>query len=146
MNRRQARLISRFSLSEKGFQQSYGDVLQFSKWERFSQFSEREFLATIQNGGGGWGLSHGGRHSSFPFPGRGPPCRVVSRPPPPLTEGFSRNRLGLDKRLGVDNRLRLRGQDAASSLPVVGRRFLSLLGNNGEDNGCLSNVSEQALD
>ena len=41
--------------------------------------------------------------------------------------------------------LGLRGQDAASSLPVVGRRFLSLLGNNGEDNGCLSNVSEQAL-
>ncbi|CAI9180720.1 unnamed protein product [Rangifer tarandus platyrhynchus] len=76
--------------------------------------------------------------------GRGPPCRVVSRPPP-LTEGFSRNRLGLDNRLGVDNRLGLRGQDAASSLPVVGRRFLSLLGNNGEDNGCLSNVSEQAL-
>lgn len=54
---------------------------------------------------------------------------------------FSRNRLGLANRLGVG----LRGRDAASSLPVVGSRFLSLLGNNGEDNGCLSNVSEQAL-
>lgn len=33
MNRRQVRLTPHFSLSEKGFQQSDGDVLQLSKWE-----------------------------------------------------------------------------------------------------------------
>lgn len=63
--------------------------------QRFPQFSERDFLATIQNGGGRWGLSHGGRHSSFPFPDRGPPSRVEGCAHSYSRRAFSRNRLRL---------------------------------------------------
>lgn len=52
--------------------------------QRFPQFSEREFLATIQNGGGRWGLSHSGRHKQLSF--SRPPCRPrrsAVLPPPP---------------------------------------------------------------
>lgn len=90
MNRRQVGLIPHFSLSEKGFKQSGCDSLQFPELGklRFPQCPKREFLATVQNGGGGWGLSHGGRHSPAPFPDRGPPCRVVCCPLLPPAEPF----------------------------------------------------------
>lgn len=54
---------------------------------------------------------------------------------PSSRRAFSRNRPRLANRPGGPRAAQ------ASSLPVVGSRFLSLLGNNGGDNGCLSNVS-----
>jgi hypothetical protein len=69
-------------------------------------------------------------------------ARVVASSAGPLCPlSLFEESTAIGQRLGVG----LRGWDAALSLPVVGRRFLSLLGNNGEDNGCLNNVLERAL-
>lgn len=77
----------------------------------------------------------------FP-PTRRPPRPVVYRSPPLPTKPFRGiNWDWLASSLGLG----LRSRDATPSLPVVGSRFLSLQGNNGEGNGCLSCVSERAL-
>lgn len=109
--------------------------------QRFPQFSEREFLATIQNGGGRWGLSHSGRHKQLSFsrpqPALPPASASSAVLPPPPAKPF--RGIAWDWLIGWGGGVC--APDKASSLPVVGSRFLSLLGNNGGDNGCLSNVS-----
>lgn len=74
------------------------------------------------------------------FSRRPRPRRVTGSPPPPPAEPRRETRADWLAAWEFE-----RSSDAASSLPVVGSHFLSALGNNGEDNGCLSYVSEPAL-
>ncbi|MEJ1281480.1 hypothetical protein NN561_012430 [Cricetulus griseus] len=93
---------------------------------RFPQFSEREFLATIQNGEGGWGLSHGGRHSGSFFPTRLPPRAIVYRSPPlPSRPSRGINWDWLASSLGLGPVKRGRGiitSCCGQSFPVTARR------------------------